>query len=211
LALVGLAIGAVGVLVAVLIRARWARPVGAVLLVIAVFAEVAAVQAGPSHSANGGDGGGQRATLPPTFLPGTTNPPPITTPTGTPPAPPPVLPHLLSQIHPGIAPITKAIVVNKEFIRLVNTGTQDAHIGGWVLSNGSFSFTFPAGTVVPHNGSLVVRTGTGTNGNGTVHMNQTHYVWPKGGGHAILKDGTGKLIQNCAFRAVTDQDPSASC
>jgi hypothetical protein len=210
LALVGLAIGAIGVLTAVLIRARWARPVGAILLAVAVLAEVAAVQAGPSHSANGGAGGGERATLPPTFLSGSTNPP-LSSPSGKPPVLPPVLPHLLSQIHPGLLAITKPIVVNKEFVRLTNNGTQDAHIGGWVLSNGSFSFTFPVGTVVPHGQSVVVRTGTGTNGNGTIHLNQTHYIWPKAGGHAILKDGTGKVVQTCTYGVVTTDNPSASC
>src|SRR5262245_28311217 len=99
LAVVGLAIGVIGVLMAVLIRARWARPVGAILLAAAVLAEVAAVQAGPSHSENAG--GGERATLPPTFatapagssnLPGTSS-------SGKPLTLPPVGPHLLSQIH----------------------------------------------------------------------------------------------------------------
>lgn len=213
LALVGLAVGVIGVLMAVLIRARWARPVGAILLAVAVLAEVAAVQAGPSHSAGDDGGGGQRATLPPTFatgLPGSSSAP-VTPSTGKPPTLPPVLPHLLSQIHPGLAPITKLVVVNKEFIRLTNNGLQDAHIGGWVLSNGSFAFTFPVGTVVPHGESLVVRTGAGTNVSGTIHMNQTHYVWPHDGGRAILKDGTGRLIQTCSYGAVNTDNPAASC
>jgi Lamin Tail Domain len=208
LALVGLAIGAVGVLMAVLIKARWARPVGAILLAVAVLAEVAAVQAGPSHSANGGGGGGQRATLPPSFGAGSSVP---VTPSGGLVTLPPARPHLLSQVHPGLLPITKAIILNKEFIRLFNSGTNDAHIGGWVLSNGSFSYTFPVGTVVLHGQSLVVRTGTGTNVPGTIHLNQTHYIWPHDGGHAILKDGSGKVLQTCTYAAVSTDNPSASC
>jgi hypothetical protein len=210
LALVGLAIGVIGVLVAVLIRARWARPVGAILLAVAVLAEVAAVQAGPSHSANGGDGGGQRATLPPTFLSGSTNPP-VSPSSGRPPTLPPSTPHLISSIHPGQAPITKTNVVNKEFVRLTNNGTAPVHIGGWVLTNGSFIYTFPVGlTIAPHD-SLVVRSGPGTNVAGTVHLNQSHYVWPHTGGHVILKNGAGALQQMCTYPAVSQSNPSASC
>ncbi len=214
---VGLAIGAVGVLMAVLIRARWARPVGAILLVVALLAVVAAVQAGPSDSA-----GGVGHTSPPRTL--------QTVPIGTPAAsaspsgvhsvtPPPVLPRLLKQIHPGLLPIVRAHVLNKEFIRLTNTGTGDVHIGGWTVSNGTFSYTFSVGAVVPHGQSLVIRTGPGTNlpanpttgTPATIHLNSTHYVWAHTGGHVVLKDGTGRVIQNCTYRAVTVSAPSAFC
>jgi hypothetical protein len=46
---------------------------------------------------------------------------------------------------------------------------------------------------------------------GTIHMNLTHYVWPKGGGKVILKDGTGHVLQTCQYPPVSTDDPSASC
>jgi len=209
LAVVGIAIGLAGVALALLVRMRWARPAGALLLAVAVLAEVAAVQARPAQPGSGkGSSNPILQTQPGGAVLPTTG---IPSPSGTFVIPPPV-PHLLSQIHPGLAPITKLIVLNKEFVRLTNTGTQDAHIGGWVLSNGSFTYTFPVGMIVPHGGSLIVRTGPGTNITGTIHLNLTHYIWPKVVGVAILKNAQGKVVQTCHYRRdVEHQDPSASC
>ncbi len=210
LAIVGVVIGLAGVLLALVVRMRWARPVGALLLAVAVLAEVAAVQARPSQQ---GSGKGSSNPILQT-QPGTGGPLPSTgipSPSGSFVIPPP-LPHLLSQIHPGLLPITKLIVLNKEFARLTNLGTLDAHIGGWVLSNGSFTYTFPVGTIVPKGGSLIVRTGPGTNVEGTIHLNLTHYIWPKDVGVAILKNAQGKVVQACHYRRdVQHQDPSVSC
>jgi hypothetical protein len=206
LALVGLAVGVVGVLLAIAVRARWARPVGATLLVLAVLAEVAAVQARSPESGAG-------PTTPPVLqtLPNHPSTPGIPS-SGRPFTVPPAAPQLLSQIHPGLLPITKAVVVNKEFIRLTNTGSQPAHIGGWVLSNGSYAYTFPVGLVVASGDSLVVRSGVGTNVPGTIHLNLTHYIWPKDAGTAILKNGAGNVVQTCRYkRDVAHDDPSASC
>src|SRR5437870_13122600 len=103
LAIAGLVVGLAGVVVALAIRTRWARPLGAVLLAVAVMAEVAAVQAGPSsHAGTGG------RTSPATFstgLPVATTP---LVPTSVKPVTiPPPRPQLLSQIHPGLLAITK--------------------------------------------------------------------------------------------------------
>jgi hypothetical protein len=208
LAIAGLAVGVVGVLIALAIRTRWARPVGAVLLALAVMAEVAAVQAGPSSRA--GTGGRSSPASFPTGL----------ATTGTPLAPttikpvtiPPPRPQLLSQIHPGVLAITKLIVVNKEFVRLTNNGTAPAPLAGWVLSNGTFTYTFPVGTVIPPHESLLVRSGPGINSTTTIHLNLTHYIWPKVTGTATLKDAHGVVVQTCHYlRDVAHQDPSATC
>jgi hypothetical protein len=206
IAIVGLVVGIVGLLLAMAVRRRWARPLGAFLLIIGVAAQVVALQ---SRSPSSAQGGRTVVSLPPTGgdLP-TTGPqslPPETLPSFS---VPPTRPHLLSQIHPGTEPITKPFVVNKEFVRLANTGSDPIALGGWHLSNGSISYTFPTFTLPPHH-SIVLRTGIGTNNATTLHWNLSHYAWPKAG-NASLVDAHGAVVQRCPYHLI-GTDPSASC
>jgi hypothetical protein len=121
---------------------------------------------------------------------------------------PPTRPHLLSQVHPGLEPITKPFVVNKEFVRLANNGTQPIALGGWRLSNGSISYLFPTFTLAAHH-TVVLRTGIGTNNPTTLHWNLTHYAWPKEGAASLI-DAKGAVVQHCPYHLV-GSDPSASC
>lgn len=210
IAIVGLAVGVVGLLVALILRARWARPLGALLLAGAVVAEIMALQSHTGARAAGGDG--PKLTPIPTGLPTTTKPSSSPTPTAS--ASVVFHPHLLSQIHPGVEPIFKAVTVNKEFVRLVNAGTLPRHITGWTLSNGTVTYTFPDVIIPPHE-SILVRSGPGTNSTTVLHWNLSSYVWPRLGGHVFLRDGQGRLINQCIYHISQEQidagHPSASC
>lgn len=207
MALIGLVVGVVGLLVALAIRARWARPLGALLLAVAVAAEIVAVQA---HTGARAEDGIKPTTPIPTVVVTTpsSQPTSTTTPTFV------ILPKLLTQVHPGVEPIVKTITVNKEFVRLLNAGTVPKHVNGWKLSNGTLIYTFPDVTIPPH-GSIVVRSGVGTNTATVLHWNRTSYVWPRNGGHITLRDGQGRLIDQCTYRISDAQiqagDASASC
>jgi endonuclease YncB( thermonuclease family) len=65
--------------------------------------------------------------------------------------------------------------VNGEFIRVTNTGATPVPLGGWWARDSAIRrFTFPAGTVVPANGSIVLRIGQGANQGGS-------FFWRQGG------------------------------
>src|SRR5437660_2003423 len=177
IAVAGLLVGLAGVGLAVAVRERWGRPLGALLLAAAVVAEVFAVSARSPSSAAGGGGptvgvqiGGSAppASSQPSHSPG--NLPSI-----------PILPHLLAGVHPGWQAVVRASGVNHEFVKLQNTGTQSFYMLGWTLSNGSLLYHFPGVTLKPHQ-TLSVRSGPGSSSFSTdqivLHWNQTHYVWP---------------------------------
>jgi hypothetical protein len=214
LGIAGLVLGLVGLIVALAIRQRWARPVGAALIAIAVVAEIAAVQAHGGGKAAGGDGGGP--TLIPIATATTASPTQTTRPTSSPTGTFVIPVHLLSQIHPGLTPIIKVGTVNREYVRLANTANHPFYLGGWRLSNGTVTFVFPAMTLVPGR-SVAVRTGIGVTtppippGTTTfLHWNLTSYVWPHPHGTVYLRDAHGKLIDTCTYTLGTN-DTSAGC
>jgi hypothetical protein len=201
IAIAGLVVGIIGLLLAMAVRKRWARPLGAFLLVVGVAAQVVALQSrSPSSAARDGS----RFTPPPID---TTAPPPSSaSPVPTFSIPPPVL-RLLASVHPGTQPILHPGGVNKEFVKLLNPGTGDVAIGGWRLSNGSITFTFPSITLAAHQ-SLELHSGPGVNSSTDLYWNQTHYVWPASG-TATLTNADGQEVQRCPYHAVPQG--SGSC
>src|SRR5580765_6018857 len=101
MAVIGMVVGVAGLLVALVIRARWARPLGAFLLPVAVAAEILAGQA---HTGARAEDGIKPTTPIPTAVVTTPSSQPTssTTPTFV------ILPQLLAQVHPGVEPILKA-------------------------------------------------------------------------------------------------------
>jgi hypothetical protein len=203
IAIAGLIVGAVGLLLAIAVRRRWARPLGALLLAVAVAAQIVALQ---SRSPSRAEGDGGR------FTPAPTGGIPTTIPPSSAPVPtfsvPPPAPHLLDSVHPGTQPILKPTGVNKEFVRLFNPATGPVSLAGWRLSTGSLTFTFPSITLASHHG-VVVKSGSGANSSTELHWNQTHYIWPKSGA-AVLMNAQGDVVQRCPYHLVGDQT-AASC
>jgi len=203
-AVAGILIGVIGVIIAVAVRTRWARPVGGTLLIVAVAMEVFTLS---SHTGSGqAAGGGPTTHLPPTSIVVTTTP---TIPSTSRPTPSvQFAPHLLAAIHPGnsaVDPVIKANTANKEFVRLSNSGTQAYHIGGWRISNGSVTYIFPVGQTLPGGWTLVVRTGPGTNTSSplsksiVLHWGRSTYAWPFPKGTIALRDAKGHLINTCRY------------
>lgn len=85
--------------------------------------------------------------------------------------------------------------VNGEWILLTNRGNDMVLIAGWTLSDNSRSilYTFPAVYLVP-NETVTIYSGTGTLNNTALFMGKTEPVWNNSGDIAILKDGSGKII-----------------
>jgi hypothetical protein len=89
---------------------------------------------------------------------------------------------------------------NDEFVEIVNTTGVAADISGWILSDGfSARHTFPAGTVVPDQCSVVVFGGgtpTGGFGNSLVQVASSGSLGLNNGGDTItLSDGVNDATQ----------------
>lgn len=85
--------------------------------------------------------------------------------------------------------------VNGEWVQLTNRGDDTVLIAGWTLSDNSRStlYTFPAVYLVPGE-TVTIFSGTGTLNNTALYMGKTEPVWGNSGDIAILKDGSGNII-----------------
>jgi competence protein ComEC len=93
------------------------------------------------------------------------------------------------------APGDDRLNVNGEWVRLTNRGDDTVLIAGWTLSDNSRSilYTFPAVYLVPGE-TVTIFSGTGMLNNTALFMGKTEPVWGNSGDIAILKDGSGKII-----------------
>jgi hypothetical protein len=207
MSIAGLVIGAAGGLVALLVRRRWARSLGLGLLAVAVVLEIVGVQMPDRSSASGG--GPRRTTVPPPVLTVPSEEPSSTQPSSAPLPSLNIRPALLSHVHPGTKPIVKRVTVNKEFVRLFNHATHPIYLGGWHLTNGTVTFTFP-GVTLPAGKSLDVRTGPGTDSFDVLHWNLTYYVWHHPSGTIVLRNAKGVLVDTCTYHMLSGET-SAGC
>lgn len=85
--------------------------------------------------------------------------------------------------------------VNGEWVQLTNRGDDNILIAGWTLSDNSriTLYTFPAMVIVPGE-TITIFSGTGTLNNTALFMGKTEPVWGNSGDIAILKDRSGKII-----------------
>ncbi len=85
--------------------------------------------------------------------------------------------------------------VNGEWVQLTNRGNDTVLLAGWTLSDNSRVplYTFPAMLLVPGE-TITIFSGKGTLNNTALFMGKTEPVWGNSGDIAILKDGSGKII-----------------
>jgi beta-lactamase superfamily II metal-dependent hydrolase len=85
--------------------------------------------------------------------------------------------------------------VNGEWVQLTNRGNDTVLLAGWTLSDNNRIplYTFPAMLLVPGE-TITIFSGTGTLNNTVLFMGKTEPVWGNSGDIAILKDGSGKII-----------------
>lgn len=82
-----------------------------------------------------------------------------------------------------------------EWVRISNRGDDAVLIAGWTLSDrtGSHPYVFPPVVLLPST-SVTVFTGRGTLNDTSLYMGQSSPVWGNNGDVAILRDGTGRII-----------------
>jgi competence protein ComEC len=85
--------------------------------------------------------------------------------------------------------------LNGEWIRLTNRGDDWVLLAGWTLSDstGSHPYVFPAYILTP-NSSVTVYSGRGTINDTALFMERDEPLWGNTGDLAILKDGSGHII-----------------
>lgn len=85
--------------------------------------------------------------------------------------------------------------LNGEWARVANRGEGPVLITGWTLSDrtGSFTYTFPAVVLLPEE-SVTVYTGSGAMNDTSLFMGKSSPVWGNAGDTAILRDGSGTII-----------------
>lgn len=85
--------------------------------------------------------------------------------------------------------------LNGEWVRLTNRGEGPVLLSGWTLSDrtGSHPYLFPAFVLMPGS-SVTVYSGTGTMNDTALFMGLDSPLWGNAGDEAILKDGSGNII-----------------
>jgi len=92
--------------------------------------------------------------------------------------------------------------LNGEWVTVTNRGDEGALIAGWTLSDktGSGTFTFPAVLLLPSS-SVTVFSGSGSMNDTALYMGRSSPLWGNSGDLAILRDGTGAIIDTRADEA----------
>jgi beta-lactamase superfamily II metal-dependent hydrolase len=85
--------------------------------------------------------------------------------------------------------------LNGEWVRLNNRGDETVLIAGWTLSdqNGGESYNFPA-FILQAGRSVTVYTGSGEMNDTSLYMGKTQPLWGNSGDEAIIRDGSGNVI-----------------
>jgi len=92
--------------------------------------------------------------------------------------------------------------LNGEWVMIGNRGDEPVLILGWTLTDrtGSDTYTFPAVLLLPST-SVTVFSGSGTMNDTALYMGRSSPLWGNSGDLAILKDGSGTVIDTRAGEA----------
>lgn len=104
--------------------------------------------------------------------------------------------------------------LNKEFVVIGNSSSRTRSIGGWRVHDRGRRFVFlfsresrlgPGDRVVLHTGRgksvVAVRCNGACVATHHLFMGLARYVWDNGGDTATLRDETGRIIEQCTYRA----------
>jgi len=92
--------------------------------------------------------------------------------------------------------------LNGEWVTVGNRGDNAVLIAGWTLSDktGSDTYTFPAVILLPTS-SVTIFSGSGSMNDTALYMGRSSPLWGNSGDRAILRDGTGMVIDTRADEA----------
>jgi len=91
--------------------------------------------------------------------------------------------------------------VNGEWVRIANGGSGPVLLAGWTLSDKDTPglYTFPAFVLLPES-TVTVYAGSGMMNETSLFMGKTEPVFANSGDEAVLRDGSGVIIDRSAGR-----------
>jgi micrococcal nuclease len=85
--------------------------------------------------------------------------------------------------------------LNDEYVVLKNTGSSAIDVSGWTMSDeAGHTFEFPQGFVLDGGDTVTIRTGKGTNTDGTIYWGSNSAIWNNGGDTIVVRDGDGNVV-----------------
>jgi len=94
--------------------------------------------------------------------------------------------------------------INKEYIRIHNSGTHSKAIGGWTIRDTSHHvYKFASSYRLCAKCTVTVHTGRGTDTRGKKYWGYRNYVWNNTGDTATLKNASGTVRDRCHYRGTS--------
>ncbi|NND84447.1 MAG: hypothetical protein HKN46_04800 [Acidimicrobiia bacterium] len=106
----------------------------------------------------------------------------------------------ISDLEPN-APGDDAANPNGEWVEVTNRSDVAVSLDGWGIKDESsrHRFTFPDGSAIAPGATVRVRSGCGTDGNGTFHWCAEGAVWTNSGDTAFLTDPDGAVVDRLVY------------
>ncbi|MFY1634459.1 lamin tail domain-containing protein [Solwaraspora sp. WMMB335] len=111
------------------------------------------------------------------------------------------------QYNPGGPDDGTHALVNREWLELVNRGTEPINLRGYVVHDDS-GRTYRFGDVViqANGGRIWLRSGPGEDTARTVYWNSGGFVWDVSGDKAVLRNRKGQTLHTCSWSFVPDRN-----
>ncbi len=92
------------------------------------------------------------------------------------------------------APGNDRFNLTEEWVEIVNSGVSDNDLSGWMIRDDTTGHRFVLDRTIPAGGSLLVRTGAGSDDATTLHLDQSFPVWSNDRETVVLIDDNGVFI-----------------
>ncbi len=92
------------------------------------------------------------------------------------------------------APGNDRFNLTEEWVEIVNSGVSDNDLSGWMIRDDTTGHRFVLDRTIPAGGSLLVRTGAGSDDASTLHLDQSFPVWSNDRETVVLIDDNGVFI-----------------
>jgi hypothetical protein len=90
--------------------------------------------------------------------------------------------------------------INKEYIRIHNSGTRSKAIGDWTIRDTSHHvYKFASSYRLCAKCAVTVHTGRGTDTRANKYWGLRNYVWNNTGDTATLKNASGRVVDRCHY------------
>jgi endonuclease YncB( thermonuclease family) len=92
------------------------------------------------------------------------------------------------------APGNDRFNLTEEWVEIVNTGSSGVDLARWMIRDDTTSHRFVLDRTIAAGGSLLVRTGVGSDDTATVHLDQSFPVWSNDRETVVLIDDNGVFV-----------------